>query len=217
MGSVVPEQGTKEIQIGPPHMWPEEATLFEELLRRTTSGYLEFGLGGSTLMAIRCGVPNIVAVDSDPRWAAAMRSHPEVTPHIASGRVVVLHAPIGAVAEFGAPASVASIRHWPNYIGIPWAEWERQGTFPDLVFVDGRFRVACCLSVVVAHALLGRGAPGPLIVLHDFQPERPYYDKVLSFLEIVEGKQSLQVMRISKGASPMRAFLSFLDDQFDGR
>lgn len=206
----------KPVEIGPPHMWPEEAELFQQLLAGAPSGYLEFGLGGSTLLAIRHDIPAIVAVDSDKQWVAAVRNHAEISPRIADGRATVLHADIGPVGKFGAPRSQAFIRRWPAYIQAPWAEWERRNAFPDFVFVDGRFRVACCLSVVVAHALSGRQDGGPLVVMHDVLPERPSYAQVLEFFDVIEAVRTLQVMRVSKMASPMRALLKLLNAQFDG-
>jgi hypothetical protein len=51
-----------------PHLFEGE----EEVIRHAMNGascYLEFGTGGSTLMAIECGVRRIVSVDSDQQWS----------------------------------------------------------------------------------------------------------------------------------------------------
>jgi hypothetical protein len=104
---------------------------------------------------------------------------------------------------------------WPNYIGAPWAEWQRRGTFPELVLVDGRFRVASCLSVAVARSLLGHADSNPLVVLHDVVPSRPQYQSVFQYFDIVESVHTLRVMRISASTDPVRALLQLMRSQFD--
>ena len=212
-----PSEPKKTVQIGPPHMWPEEITALTRLLKAVRLNYLEFGTGGSTLLAVRTGIAKIVAVESDPAWAAAVRSHPEVAPRVADGRAVVLHADIGAVANFGSPASATSARRWPAYISTAWAEWARGDAFPELVLVDGRFRVACCLSVIVARALMRYPGADPLVVMHDVTPDRPSYDRALEFFDVVDEVRSLRTMRIKRDASAMQAFLLLLELQFDGQ
>ena len=207
----------KPVKIGPPYMWPDETAAFEALLAERPASYLEFGMGGSTLQAVRSGIAQVVAVDTDREWAAAVRSHAEIAPRIADGSVSILHADVGPVVAFGAPESDAAIRRWPSYIRLPWLEWDRRGSFPELVFVDGRFRVACCLSIVVAHALQGRSGPGPVIAMHDVGPQRKSYDQVLTFMDITSSVRSFQVMRLKPDASAMQALLMLLEAQFDGQ
>jgi len=52
--------------------------------------YFELGMGGSTLMAARSGVEQIVSLDSDNTWIEAVRAHPDITPRCANGSMSLL-------------------------------------------------------------------------------------------------------------------------------
>jgi hypothetical protein len=163
-------------------------------------------------MAVRAGVDRIVAVESDPAWVAAVAGHAEIAPRIAAGNVRLLHADIGPVAEWGRPADRSAMRKWSNYISAGWAEWARIGAMPDVVLVDGRFRIACCLSCVLVAA--GRDAP-MTVMMHDVDDARPHYGEVLAFFDEVETVETLLVMRPKAGASLPRALAALLERQFD--
>lgn len=176
-----------------PRMSPAELQRFEALLRSSKGNYAEFGTGGSTLLAVRSTFENIVSVESDPAWARRVRSDPDVAAAISAGRASILHADIGPVADWGNPADRSAIERWPTYVARMWEEWDRRGAFPDLVLVDGRFRVACCISVALAHAARG-GGDSPVVLLHDFSEERPAYKRVFDFFELVEQVESLCIL-----------------------
>jgi hypothetical protein len=196
-------------------MKPAEAAVFERMIRDSVSRYLEFGTGGSTLSAVRGGLATIVAVESDAKWAAAVRAHPEISPGVNDGSVTIIHADIGPTKAFGAPASRDHLARWPAYIRLPWAEWARRGAMPELVFVDGRYRVASCLSVIVAGALSGLQGPGPIVMLHDVIPERTSYERIFDFFDVIEAVETLRVMRAKSFVSPLKAFTALLETQFD--
>lgn len=182
-------------------------------LARTTS-YFELGMGGSSLMAVRAGVRRMVSVDSDGAWVEAVRSHPEIAPRCADGSVSLLHADIGPVADWGRPADRSAVRKWSNYLSAGWAEWARRGAQPDLVLVDGRFRVACCLGVAVVCMGLPVEAL-PRVLMHDVDDKRAYYRDALEFFELVETVDTLLVMRPRTGISPALALCRLLERQFD--
>src|SRR5690606_6546009 len=78
--------------------------------------------------------------------------------------------------------------------GTMWTEWSRRNSFPDLVLVDGRFRVACCFSVALMQATRGEAEP-PLLMMHDISEARPHYRLVFDAFEPVEQAETLVVMR----------------------
>jgi hypothetical protein len=178
--------------------------------------YLEFGAGGSTLMAARSPARSIVTVDSDQKWVGAVCGHPEIAQRMADGSMSVLHADIGPIRDWGFPANEDHKPRWPSYLGVAWSEWARRGEQPDLVFVDGRFRVACCLSVVVAFGG-GLSAASPTVLLHDVVKERQYYKDVLQFFEAESVVETLYRMKIRPDASPLAALALLLERQFDDR
>ncbi len=181
---------------------------------KRTRRYFEFGMGGSSLMAVRAGIAEMVSIDSDPAWIEAVRSHPEIAPRVADGSVSLLHADIGPVADWGRPADRSALRKWSTYLSAGWAEWARRGTLPDLVLVDGRFRVACCLSVAVACARLPEDIY-PRVMMHDVDDKRAYYRDALELFEAVETVDTLLVMRPRVDKSPTLALSRLLERQFD--
>lgn len=177
--------------------------------------YQEFGTGGSTLLAIRGGFERVVAVDSDLVWVATVRAHPEIAAAVASGRADIRHADIGPVADWGNPKNRQHMERWPTYVRTAWEAWSECREFPDLVFVDGRFRVACCLSVILAVASDAKLSRELRLALHDVGPERPHYDVLLEFLDVVEQVNTLQVTRIKSDVSATRVLSILLHRQFD--
>lgn len=203
---------SQTVAIPEPHLFGRQRAVLEQALAGSKR-YLEFGAGGSTLLAARLGVPTIVAVDSDAQWVAAVREHAELAPRILDGSISVLHGDIGPTRDWGFPAGEEHKAKWPRYLEVAWVEWTRRGTLPDLVFVDGRFRVACCLSVVVAVG----GAAATTVLLHDMFDQRPDYRDVLEFFEPIRIEGSLYWMRIRADATPTAALARLLWRQFDPR
>ncbi|MGG5821766.1 hypothetical protein [Falsiroseomonas sp. HW251] len=196
--------GTAHSLVPPaPRMTAEERGLFESVLASGRRRYAEFGTGGSTLLAIRQPFEALVGIESDSGWAEAVRQHPEVAPSVANGRASILHADIGPVAGWGAPVDRQPSRAWMSYIASMWNEWHRRGSHPDLVMVDGRFRVACCLSVAMLHRMRGRAEEeAPLVMLHDVSPRRPNYDLVFDFFALEARVGSLCVMSPRADTAP---------------
>lgn len=167
-----------------------------DLFRRSAAGArfcVEFGCGGSTLEFLRQGVDTIVSVESDKAWIDALATVPMVRSAIATERLALLHADIGPVKAWGRPASRDHRSRWPSYAALPW---DRYAAWPDtasIVLVDGRFRVSCCLAAV--EAILDHGRRHTKILFHDFLPDRPKYENVLAFCEIVYRVEGLVILR----------------------
>jgi hypothetical protein len=216
-GETTASSSCPSFDLGTPHLFSGELEAMNRILRDGHRRYQEFGIGGSTVLAIRSGLESVVAVDSDPNWVDAARRHPEIAEAISAGRADIRHADIGPVAQWGHPSDPGHIRSWPGYIATAWDAWAQRNEMPDLIFVDGRFRVACCLSV----ALLAAADPGLTgvirVLLHDVGPERPYYDEVLQFFDVVESVNTLRVMKIKPGVSGSRVMSVLLRRQFDQR
>lgn len=92
------------------------------------------------------------------------------------------HVDLGPVKEWGYPATEEYRDRWPQYpAALQLCEFA-----PDLVLIDGRFRVACALYSMMKCTAKTR------YVIHDFW-NREYYHGVLEFLECVERADSLGV------------------------
>lgn len=143
-----------------------EAAALGDALTRAGS-YLEYGSGGSTVLAASAPGRQVMSVESDPDWAAQMRAwfaaHPGPSP------VTLHHADIGPVRAWGHPANDAAFRRWPDYAH---SVWERADfAHPDLVLIDGRFRAACFATVALR-------ITRPVVVLFDDYVSRKAYHTV---------------------------------------
>ncbi|MCX6895555.1 MAG: hypothetical protein NTZ16_08695 [Verrucomicrobia bacterium] len=105
--------------------------------------YLEYGAGGSTkLVAALPQIATITSVESDPAY---LRDHlagdAAIQAATQAGRLRFLVADIGPIGEWGYPADASKDYLWPDYALCPY----RHGYRPDVILIDGRFRVACGL------------------------------------------------------------------------
>jgi len=181
-----------------PHMIGPELALLQAVGSQRRF-IVEFGCGGSTAEWLQHRAERIVSVESDPAWLTQLRDHPDLVDAVASGRVTLIHADIGPTGPWGQPRGREHIDRWPGY----WsAVWESPAIVEadqpvDLVFVDGRFRVACALNAAL-HI-----DSGAAIVIHDFAP-RPHYHVVLKHLDVVATAESLIVLQRRADFDPAR-------------
>lgn len=157
-----------------PLLDPDTLAWMDTQLRRT-SYYLEFGCGGTTLLANSLGIRTL-SVESDAHYAEVVRRslpHPE--------RTEVLAPDMGVTGPWGMPVFFAT-RKGGRYVRPAFQRI--RGEFPDLIFVDGRYRVACVLES--ANQAERFGARSTLL-LDDYVPRAHYrvLEKYLGPPEIV--------------------------------
>jgi len=132
-----------------PMMDARSLEFFREALA-ASSVYLEFGSGGSSVLAARLG-KRIVTVESDPFFLKAVVDRIRSEGHLDLSAQKFIHADIGPVGPMGRP-----LFRWPfnygKFRGYSSAPWEPSVGMeaPDLILVDGRFRVACALKCIQA-------------------------------------------------------------------
>jgi hypothetical protein len=152
--------------------------------------YLEYGSGGSTRIAAR-HVETLVTVESDKHY---LRSVVRSLPSDERQRRELIHANIGLTEEWGAPVFRKLTRRraarWAAYAAIPWKRLGRLNLEPDLILVDGRFRVACVLESV-RHL---RKPADCTILLDDYAPRR-YYHSVETFCDVQRLEGRMAVLR----------------------
>jgi hypothetical protein len=166
-----------------PRMEPDEITLFESLLR-SSQFYLEFGSGGSTVLASQLVNEAVVSVDSSQAWLDKVKSECEK----AGSRIrpTLVLADIGPVGEWGYPADQSWRSAWPEYYSAIWTVPKTEAT--DLCLVDGRFRVACFMTALM------RCSDRALVAVHDFG-ERSSYAVIKEFADEIARTGSLSVFR----------------------
>ena len=153
---------------------------------RTARGIFEYGCGHSTSEFVRLDAARVVSIDSDPAWIKRLRLVPELAKAEDDGRLTLIHADIGPVTSWGKPRNGNFKKRWSSYTLAPWL---RDPEFtPDVVFVDGRFRVSCILATFLF------GPPGVTVMAHDFWT-RDQYHRVLDFATVVERVERLAVLR----------------------
>jgi hypothetical protein len=104
---------------------------------------LEYGSGSSTFFCVTNNVP-IISVESDLIFLNYLKN--EINFFTTNNsQVRLLHANIGNTKALGYPENDSSIKLYPQYATLPWKILSAQKLKPDLVLIDGRFRVACML------------------------------------------------------------------------
>lgn len=131
---------------------------------------LEYGSGGSTVLAAEATGKTVFSVESDAAWLAKMQAYFAANPPVSA--VHMHHGDIGPTKAWGHPANAEEFRKWPDYAGKIWTE--PHFVQPDLVLIDGRFRVACFLATQFM-------TKAPVTVLFDDYIDRPIYHVVEEF------------------------------------
>jgi hypothetical protein len=188
----------------PPNISSAELECYRRHLT-TARAVLEYGAGGSTVLAAQSGVASLYTVDTDPAWLATVQAHPAVARMITSGKATLAHIDLGETKRWGKPRNKLGFWRWPRYAARPWLD----GFRPDLVLVDGRFRVSCIMRA------LRDGGEGIKIAVHDFQ--RRHYQPALQFASVLDKVDNLVVLQPRPAARQWRANLFALRHRYDTR
>lgn len=133
---------------------------------------LEYGSGGSTVLAAGMADKLIFSVESDWRWAMRLQRHLDHA-NLASP-AVIFPVDIGTTAQWGRPIDESGWRRYHRYPAAIWSEAFFR--HPDVVLIDGRFRPACLMMTCL---MISR----PVTVLFDDYPTRPAYSVVEQFVK----------------------------------
>lgn len=179
-----------------PKMTVPEQTLFKKYLYNA-SYYFETGSGGSTYLASQAeNLLRIDVVESDINWMEILRTSEPVNFAECGKKMLHFHyVNINAnttLGGWGTPKDRSLQSMWGMYAGAislyAGSPWKPK---PDLVFIDGRFRVACA-----AHAY--RVVPdNATIMIHDYKI-RKHYKIIEKILEPIEEANNLAAFRLRK-------------------
>jgi len=170
-------------------MTRKEKKIFDELIK-SSKYYLEFGMGGSTLRALLNSKAKVHTVESSMDWIKFMQRY-KVIKKEENRRLFIYHVNIGPTSELGYPISKEFKKFFPNYSSFVFKKLNSEKL--DLVLIDGRFRVACTLQVI----LNCYNNSNLIILFHDFWKRKKYYS-VLNFLDVIEKVDTLGVFSIKK-------------------
>lgn len=165
----------------PPKLFDGDGELFQRVAAGATV-YLEYGMGLSTQWVLSNTSAIVHAVDTSREWVENTIS---AAPHSTRSRLNARWVDLGPVKMWGYPVSYRHHRRFHEYVQSLWDSH----VSPDLVLVDGRFRVCCFL-----HSML-TAKPGTKIFFDDYV-HRPQYHVVEEFARPVEvcGRQSMFVV-----------------------
>ncbi len=147
--------------------------------------YLEFGAGGSTFICLMNSTATlIVSVESDPSWIDYMRKW-RIIRKAEKTRLKFFPVNIGKVGDWGVPIETDKANLFPDYSRNVFEKFKDN----DLIFIDGRFRVACAIQAVLNSSINTK------ILMHDYT-DREYYHVIEQFLDIVEVVDTLVLFKI---------------------
>lgn len=162
-----------------PHFDSDETTRWFMSKLAESKMYLEYGSGGSTCLAAKNGI-RFVSVDSDRFFLNSVKKKIIKEGINREADQVFHHADIGVTGGWGKPIilgepSAARLEKFRRYSDFP-KEIGSRFPLPDLVLVDGRFRVACALKTLKALQ-----AEKDWLLLVDDYVNRPSYQVILEF------------------------------------
>lgn len=156
-----------EFDILPQPFMPEYERNFLESAYLSADVILEFGTGGSTLFAITNN-KKVVSVESDRKFYKYFMGRVNSNFNLDESKVIL--ARTGLTGRYGMPLFYPLSRNVPvkgmSYVLSGYSQFV--GMKPDLIFIDGRWRIACCLYSLVL------GWRDIKIILDDFDENRGY-------------------------------------------
>jgi hypothetical protein len=168
-----------------PRMTAAELALYSGVLAGART-VVEYGTGGSTLLALGAGVSRLISVETDLGWIGKLREVAEIAEAERRERVTFVHVDIGPVGKWGKPTDRSGAARYATYAPAPWQHCRAA----DVVFIDGRFRVASALETLL------RSGSETRIAFHDFW-KRPQYHVVLPLVDCVDRADTLAIFRRS--------------------
>lgn len=147
------------------------------------SRYAEYGVGRSTLWVHKNTNAIIKSVDTSNDWINVIKSKIGNDP---ANRVTFQYFDVGPLSDWGRPKDFSKKENFLPYIN---SIWDNPDFLPQLVLIDGRFRIACFLNALL------KGEPGTVIIFDDYK-QRPEYHVVEEILKPTQrfGRQALFVI-----------------------
>lgn len=134
------------MQNRPELTFPEEVAALVRSEYEMADAVLEYGSGGSTVLAAETDGLKCFSVESDEVWASGLQSW--LDKHIVGHDVHVHYSNIGATRDWGWPVNVRKTMI-PRYLNYRRSVWQRPDfVHPDVILIDGRFRVGCFLTSI---------------------------------------------------------------------
>ncbi len=187
-----------------PHLPPEALNCWRKHVSQA-SVYVEYGGGGSTSSALTMGSKVVISVESDFKFHKALKNLSK------SKSYIPLYANIGLTTKWGQPLFKSPQNKWIRYPIAPLIELDKRKLIPDVVLIDGRFRVASTLAMILY--CIGQST---IFLIDDFR-DRPEYRILLEFLDPIAFHDRLLEARIKSEIKAHRILLCFIKYAHDYR
>lgn len=175
-----------------PHFNPNDIYMFYDILNNSTH-YFEYGSGGSTFQAAnQYNIKTIHSVESVPEW------YNNVCKNIEKKKpITLMYRHLNTTPnKCGYPGEGCLVEHAKEYNRAIRSLSETESNRLDMILIDGRFRVACCLHC------FDMISDDCQIVFDDFL-NRPHYHDILQFYDIVRKTEDnvMVVLKKKKGVN----------------
>lgn len=164
----------------------KEREIFMEYLKsKEQLKYYEFGSGGSTYVACEeKNVSHICSQESDTSFFYKLQKEPVIINAINNKKLTYILTEVGCKDNWGYPEEDT-----PKEKYLPYFRTIRAYTeIPDIVLIDGRFRVACALNTWF---IINEST----IILFDDFTDRSYYHITLKYFHVLKTVGRMVVLK----------------------
>jgi len=169
-----------------PHFGETDISMYYYYLNKAKI-YFEFGSGGSTYQSIaRKNIERVYSVESDIRWFNKVNSQ------IKSDKLRYILVDLKCKANnWGNPGNECALESKLKYSNSLCELNKEEREKIDLILIDGRFRVACCLKS------FSSTKDDCLIIFDDFL-NRKHYHVILDYFEIISFTRDRRMVVLKK-------------------
>lgn len=161
---------------------------------------LEYGSGGSTVMAAGMVGKTVFTVENDPKWADKMEAWFDQNP--AAAEFTLVRQKTGKTRDWAMPSTTKA---WRKFAAYPLEVWGRPDfQHPDVVLIDGRFRAGCLLACMYM-------SDRPLEVYFDDYRRREIYHVVEDYVKPAEIRGRMARFEIEPTAVPRKDLLNIIN------
>lgn len=170
-----------------PFMAYNDKTMFYKYLDNA-SNYLEYGSGGSTYQSsLRQNINSIYSIESDLEWHNKLKNIIQN-----KNNIQFIYCDMNTQPNnWGHPGPNSTLNDWKRYNGAILNIDKSLSSKIDLILIDGRFRVACCLK---CFDVINDNC---LIAFDDFL-DRDFYHIVLNYYDIIEKTEDNRMVILKK-------------------
>ena len=159
-----------------------------EFLFETTKNintYFEYGCGGSTVFVYDNSSAKVHSVDTSKNW---LNDVGEIIQD--ERRVKLQHVDLGLIGSFGFPKTETMKHLWPTYSQAI----NNTEDIPEVVLIDGRFRIACALATIKYSKDTGAD---PIVLIHDAHRYLSELTLEKKYFSVIKEVNSLCALKIS--------------------